>query len=316
MRVVATLTALLAMLAPSGPSPRYAHQMMTYDTDHHRVLMFGGAGPDGSYGDLWAFDVKGWTRLSESGPGDRNSGVFVYDSIRKRAVLYGGRVHDTLVTATWEWDGTTWQQMATEGPTQSVHGAAAFDRVRGVVVLFLPVLTRAPLPRPMPSQTWTWDGQRWTKVDAPAPDDVMPMGMTAEPATGTVHLLAARLGAKDRDPMTTELWEWTGRGWRKDASMPPVVAQALQANVAPAGARGLLLYHAGDPVENRGTWRWDHTAWTHVGTTGPSPRTVHVMAYDSNRDRVVLFGGGVERQRLGDTWEWDGKVWTMSEPAR
>ena len=40
------------------------------------------------------------------------------------------------------------------------------------------------------------------------------------------------------------------------------------------------------------------------------------MAYDSNRDRVVLFGGGVERQRLGDTWEWDGKVWTLAELTR
>jgi len=36
------------------------------------------------------------------------------------------------------------------------------------------------------------------------------------------------------------------------------------------------------------------------------------MAYDSNRDRSVLFGG-FEHQTgmaLADTWEWNGSMWT------
>ena len=35
------------------------------------------------------------------------------------------------------------------------------------------------------------------------------------------------------------------------------------------------------------------------------------MAYDSARNRTVLFGGGDFSSNLrGDTWEWDGKNWT------
>jgi len=36
------------------------------------------------------------------------------------------------------------------------------------------------------------------------------------------------------------------------------------------------------------------------------------MAYDSARERVVVFGGvGSNHLVLGDTWEWDGTTWTM-----
>jgi len=38
------------------------------------------------------------------------------------------------------------------------------------------------------------------------------------------------------------------------------------------------------------------------------------MAYDSARDRVVLFGGtavegGSDVYYYGETWEWDGQAW-------
>jgi hypothetical protein len=50
-------------------------------------------------------------------------------------------------------------------------------------------------------------------------------------------------------------------------------------------------------------------------------RANHAMAYDSGRQRVVLFGGETYGQVLGDTWEWDGTDWTQvfpqsSPPAR
>jgi hypothetical protein len=301
---------ILAQTSPQ-PSPRYAHQMMTFDLDRGRVLMFGGAGPDRSYGDLWAFEGKRWLKLSDDGPPERDSGVFVYDAIRKRSVLYGGRNSTGELHDTWEWDGERWHAAADRGPTASVHGAAAFDRERGVVVVFFPMLVPGQQPRPLPSETWTWNGRQWTKVAVATPNDVMPMGMAAEPATGTVYLLASRLGSDSSGMPSgpTELWVWTGTAWRRDSSSPPPVAEALQANIAPAGQHGLLLYHAGEPAEHRGTWKWDGRTWTHIGTAGPSARSVHVMSYDSKRDKVVLFGGSVRRDRLGDTWVWDGKRW-------
>lgn len=56
------------------------------------------------------------------------------------------------------------------------------------------------------------------------------------------------------------------------------------------------------------TWEWDSVSWTRVATTGPSARQSMAVAYDSQRGRVVLFGGWDGTYR-GDTWEWDGTAW-------
>ncbi len=49
------------------------------------------------------------------------------------------------------------------------------------------------------------------------------------------------------------------------------------------------------------------------GPVVPGPRYAQSMAYDSARQRVVMFGGNSQLQWpggvLGDTWEWDGWSW-------
>ncbi len=51
--------------------------------------------------------------------------------------------------------------------------------------------------------------------------------------------------------------------------------------------------------------------WTQKQDIGPRPRLGHAMAYDSTRQRIVLFGGRLVGTRFGDTWEWDGANWTQ-----
>lgn len=49
-------------------------------------------------------------------------------------------------------------------------------------------------------------------------------------------------------------------------------------------------------------------------TTAPSPRAGHSMAYDSARDRVVLFGGWDGTAANDETWEFDGATWSQQQP--
>ena len=73
----------------------------------------------------------------------------------------------------------------------------------------------------------------------------------------------------------------------------------------------LVLLFGGEASDRyrNDTWAWDGQAWTQVADTGPNPRRLHAMAFDSARQRTVLFGGEVGGI-TNDTWEWDGGVWT------
>jgi hypothetical protein len=43
--------------------------------------------------------------------------------------------------------------------------------------------------------------------------------------------------------------------------------------------------------------------------TSLTVRNAHAMAYDSQHEVVLLFGGADDRQVLGDMWSWDGSMW-------
>jgi hypothetical protein len=87
---------------------------------------------------------------------------------------------------------------------------------------------------------------------------------------------------------------------------------SARARVVLFGGEG---YGVGGTSQFNDTWEWDGDIWTQVSDMGPSPRQFHAMAYDTKRQRLVLFGGmvgtGLTASRLGDTWEWNGEYWTQ-----
>ncbi|MFH1747361.1 MAG: NosD domain-containing protein, partial [Planctomycetota bacterium] len=51
--------------------------------------------------------------------------------------------------------------------------------------------------------------------------------------------------------------------------------------------------------------------WALLTEEGPAPRYGHAMTYDTWRGVTVLFGGQVDGQDNGETWEWDGETWVL-----
>jgi hypothetical protein len=108
-------------------------------------------------------------------------------------------------------------------------------------------------------------------------------------------------------------------------SPPPHDGHAL----VHAGAWNVTLLFGGAAFSNgtawapsAETWGWDGLGWTQLApVSSPPPRWGHSMAYDTNRQRVVLFGGapGLPWQTpvswLSDTWEFDGATWTARSPT-
>jgi hypothetical protein len=68
------------------------------------------------------------------------------------------------------------------------------------------------------------------------------------------------------------------------------------------------------------TWLWSGHSWRQLNVDGPPARAGAMIAYDSVRHVVVLFGGagpgGVgQGQYFQDTWTWDGEQWHLQNPA-
>ena len=114
-----------------------------------------------------------------------------------------------------------------------------------------------------------------------------------------------------------ETWEWDGSTWKLTDGSGPLPRTSH--GMAYDAARGEVVLFGGTNSAGCGegagsycayTWTWDGNEWHNVATTGPSARAQHVMAYDSIRHRVVLFGGGASNVASRETWEWNGTAWT------
>ncbi|MBI4870926.1 MAG: hypothetical protein HY814_05110 [Candidatus Riflebacteria bacterium] len=63
------------------------------------------------------------------------------------------------------------------------------------------------------------------------------------------------------------------------------------------------------------TWEFDGTQWElKAPASSPGVRGCAGMVYDTVRQRVVLFGGGIAQWER-DLWEWDGANWVEMGPA-
>ena len=79
----------------------------------------------------------------------------------------------------------------------------------------------------------------------------------------------------------------------------------------PAGVMG---------VATADTWLWNGASWRQLEVPGPSARSEAMIAYDSARHVIVLFGGaGADPSGsatlFDDTWTWDGSQWTQMTPV-
>lgn len=58
------------------------------------------------------------------------------------------------------------------------------------------------------------------------------------------------------------------------------------------------------------TWEWTGERWIQLFPANvPPARSAHAMVYDSNRSRILLFGGKSGKETLNDTWVFDSGDW-------
>src|SRR5437899_1304880 len=109
-----------------------------------------------------------------------------------------------------------------------------------------------------------------------------------------------------------DTWEWNGSVWTQVASFgaTPCSGAAAACKGDAVGLFGGIEFLAADPQVRlfATTWEWDGKHWALRQDIGPPARWAHAIAFDSQRNHMVLFGG-LSRPTpdpaalLGDTWE-------------
>lgn len=153
------------LLTRTGPIGR-SGTAMSYDSDQHRVVLFGGRSGDTPFDDTWFFQNGVWRAIRLSGPSARDSHAMAYDSELHRVVLFGGlgpfRDDGTVddYNDTWILDNDTWRMLETTGPVARIGHAMAYDSTLHRTVLFGGWFY---------SDTWILTGGSWTRLRIAGP---------------------------------------------------------------------------------------------------------------------------------------------------
>ncbi len=277
---------------PATPQGRTG-SAMSYDSDRHEFVMFGGLIGDGSnipLGDTWIHDGSRWRLGASTGPTPREHACMVYDSKRKRTVLFGGYDTPMQYGDTWEWNGIKWTQRSVWGPDGGTH-AMAFDAARGVTVLHGGgVVNSTP-------KTWTYNGTAWTLRSTGTPAVATGASMAYDPVRQVAVLAGGYLAPNGTQ--NTDTWTWNGTAWTLYASTGP--RRAFGAAVFMPDLGRVLYFSGSGTTGGQNLWLWEGSAWSSmVSPAGPLPRSGAAVAQGISGDRVLVFGGG---QKLSDTWE-------------
>lgn len=198
-------------------------------------------------------------------PGQRQDGHLTYDSESDRVILFGGHTYSGASNQTWSYDlnNNDWQQMSNAPSAMSFH-EIAYDSIYDRVIAFYGGTTMA----------YDFNTNTWQNMNpSPAP--------------------AANWGAMMAYDIESEKLILFGGG----------------------GSSG------GNYFSYRETWIYDYqtNTWTLLDTTGPPQREYGAMVYDSESDRIVLFGGEYDGNQgfLDDTWVYDynTNTWLEQNPS-
>lgn len=113
----------------SNPGPRCLHSA-SYDSQLHRMLIYGGQRGSSRLGDLWALDLSGdsWSELTAATtPPGRTFAASIYETISNRFVLYGGDTGGEKSAEVWAFDlaENSWSSLEINGVAPAARSGAA-----------------------------------------------------------------------------------------------------------------------------------------------------------------------------------------------
>jgi hypothetical protein len=253
-------------------------------------------------------------QAATAAPPKRAHHAIVYDDASGRVLVAGGSSPREggaccdMFNDLWAYDGSRWTALGSSGAQMSGM-RLAFDSRANRVVSFGGWISGRSLPDLRELRQNRWEPlARLTEMPASEPGFVYDSRRDRFIAFG---------GSAQSRQANGETWEFDGSGWSKVAAVGPDPRQAFVMVFDERRARTVVFGGVGaatppTPSPPLGdVWEFDGHTWMKItAPNGPSPRHSAGAAYDSRRNRVLVFGGLGAGGMLGDLWAWNGETWT------
>ena len=311
------------LLAPLGTPPvaRTNHTAI-YDPVRDRMLIYGGfrSDPNTALGDVHALSLSGsleWVQLDVlAAPPVRGGHAAVYDPVGDRMLVFGGTEGANGLNDVWALGlGATpsWSQVSVAGtpPWQRFGAAAVYDASASRMVLFGGIVS-PNFPVPL-NDAWALSlsgGPTWNQLAlaAPLPSARYYCGAAFDSARRRL-LVFGGIAPDAPTDLVNELWALDltpPEAW----SVPPLLTPP-EPRMLPCSAydsRRQLMWVWGGGTESQlypDVWSLALSSvpeWRkYTIAMGPSARTGASSIYDSDGDRIVVFGGNDGATR-NDLW--------------
>ncbi len=303
-------------LVVSGVPPNRIYHAVAFDTTRGVGLLVG------NYGgwidnETWEWNgvLRRWSLVGSIPPtngGRSGSGVVWTGS----EVLMCGGGMDYRNTAwghrsdlfRWHTATKTWIELHPSLP-DGWHWQFATDPVRKTLVAYR--------SDGIPTVLWERAGGVWKAF--PPKSDFHPKDRwhpcVANDGRGAVIVFGGRRGTST---FLADAWSYDGKAWTALPTGPS--GRSRVAAVGTPWNGGTAWFYGGRTNDSPVTtsdelWAYT-TAWTKVVKTALWPPELEgaALAYDSDRDRVVLFGGTNAQGDTNRTWEWNGLRWSIVNP--
>ncbi|MHA2313581.1 MAG: Kelch repeat-containing protein, partial [Candidatus Thorarchaeota archaeon] len=327
-----TLTIERVAMQAVDERPLRMNADLVYDSESDRAIFFGGGiKPVGvEFDDTWSFDynTNTWTNMSPAtNPPMSNFHAMAYHSGADRVILFGGHVSGSGTswlnhneTWTYDFNTNTWEDKNPAVAPPAMCGAMEYDSESDLIIL-AGGWPDGGLSSDSLAETWTYNltSNTWTNVTTVA----------QPPARGWTEMtydsdsdLIVIFGGFEIEPepwkILTDTWTYdvNTNTWTEISTVGPQITGELAYN----SALDRVVFYGGaaDMSElvadlRSEVWTYDTNTETWemmVTDVKPPVRARGELIYDSESDKIILFGGVQDggwptQVVLHDCWAYD-----------
>jgi len=245
-------------------------------------------------------------------PSPRRTGALQFDVVAtgSRVLMHGGLEQHPggILDETWTYNGSTWTQLNVSAPARWGHQIVK-DEVNNRLITFG---GRSPSISALANDTWAWNGSTWIQLTPViSPPARFRYGMAYDNRRHRVVVFGGRAQNNLDDT-----WEFNGLNWAENTTTtarPQPREDMAFAFDASTGSVVLFGGYDNDTATLLGdTWEYRGDSWQEVApATSPTPRYRASAAYDSIRQRVVVYGGYDGIAFRTQTYEYTGSDWSL-----